>query len=282
MPELSDWNDWKSLCALDRCAEETRACLSQFAQTRFRDYQWHIHPESHVPDAMDCFRLFEIHCYITVPGDSEKGKNYKDWIFLRLKTHAGNARDIIEAGASLRIRETVRDLARAESDYGLAMVTGSLVTSLDRPREGNESSTLYDSNLLPPQIRPDEEAALRELLQIAGHEADALFPNLSEEEKLAATIGGLGLSFTDPDVHVAAQIGRAQLYAYRAALRAKVEKRVSVKFQGESEAALQLLVELIHQQLQHHTVAEAQQPLQKPENRCRHVFELFSRRTDED
>jgi hypothetical protein len=138
----------------------------------------------------------------TTVKTTREGKRYKDWLFARVDTAADSPIDVIQGGASLIMRDVVRDYIRTEHPP-------SNTDSLDEPLLKGESITLLD--LLPAQPDPASDVCLREYECLAAGHADELLPAISGRERAAIAAKSLGIPLNHPEVEKAANCRKTAL-----------------------------------------------------------------------
>jgi hypothetical protein len=109
---LASWKQWHDRCLLAACDPHESDCLKAFVRMRF--YSCWKHYSAGKGDGMepDAWHLFESYLHIrNAPG----GKAWKAWLFYRGRNqYSSDQLACIESGASLIIRDVVRDQLRKE------------------------------------------------------------------------------------------------------------------------------------------------------------------------
>ena len=234
--------------------------LQAFARSRFERCLERCPIAADSPGHERPWHLFETYATVTETG---QGKRYKDWIFARVAHSDDDPIDVIQGGASLIMRDAVREFVREEC-------SPSCVLSLDRPMAG-ESITLLD--VLPAQVGPGTDAALREYERLAWKHAQELFPGMSERERIVLAAKEAGLSLANDAVMRAAGCGQAFLYRVYSALLQRVCDHLKAIYPNDDpESALVLALmtvrELVHQLL--NSV--------EPQDECGRLFALAEER----
>ena len=119
---LNHWVEWKELCAADLCSDTARQALREFAFLRFRKFAYQYAHRTNtggtgalVPDAGDAWHLFETHLAVKT---TKQGKRYKDWLFDRVRSTKDPPLDVVQGGASLMMRDVVRERHRLRDGPG--------------------------------------------------------------------------------------------------------------------------------------------------------------------
>lgn len=205
---IDSWIEWKKHCALGLCCRDTQRRLQQFAFVRFKKmvrqcaHRTNVsNADSMTPSACNAWHLFET--YLTA-APTERGKRYKDWLFARTRFSKDAPFDIIQGGATLLMRDVVREFLRRE-------FSSSNMLSLHTPVRGraNESLTLED--MLPGGIGPDDETMLREYETLAQQHVDDVFDDMTRRERIAVLSKHIGVSLTHTVVEKAAGCRRSVL-----------------------------------------------------------------------
>ncbi len=209
LPDLDDWLAWKTHCARALCPPDTQRRLATFAGIRFAAYIRRCRHITNlclsdlaqrVPDDDDAWHAFESHAML---AQSSRGKRYKEWIFARLKRASGNPLDVVQAGASLLLRDAVRKHLCAE-------LPRRQTVSLDEPLPGGDTElTLGD--LLPGAADVFDTLAGREADSLADRHAETVFQMLPRPERLGLLARFLGLPISDPKVLRATGMNKSHL-----------------------------------------------------------------------
>ena len=204
---LAGWTEWHEMCALARCADTTCRQLQSFAMTRFRRMvRVHVagplgaRTSALIPSVDDVWHLFESH--LVVRGTS-RGKRYKEWLFARTAITRDNALDVIEAGATLIMRDVVREYRRRELPWDRSV-------SMDQP-VGGDAGDLTMHDLLPGTTDPVEEIGRREYERLSRRHAQDLFGGMPVRARVALLARGLGLPLSHGEVAKAAGCGKSAL-----------------------------------------------------------------------
>ena len=235
---LAAWNEWKARCALGLCGVEARAALRAFAEARFRHFAQAAgdaagpapagEPDVSGPDA---WHLFETHLTVNTTA---AGKRYKDWLFARVDGVDADALDTICGGATLLMRDVVREHLRRER-------SPSWMASLDRPVCESEGVPLTFGDLLPDSAAPGQEPELRELAAMARERAAAFFAEMSRREKTVLLAKTLGLSLAHPAVEQEAGCLKSMLSAACGAALRRLVEQIRADHPGEDEETVRLL-----------------------------------------
>lgn len=236
---LRSWIEWKELCALGRCSEGARHELQQFAVVRFQKYANAEAYRTNDPNGyllrvtpVDAWHLLEV--YFTVHFNRQ-GKRYKDWLFARTELSEDNPLDVIQGGATVLMREAVREFIRRE-------VPAWGHVSLHAPlHDSPGSGTIED--LLPGELDPLGEVESREYEDLAAKHANALLGELDKRERVALAAKGLGRSLADPVVLEYAGCKKSVLNAAYGTLIQRVATQIMGAHPGEERASLRYLTE---------------------------------------
>lgn len=194
---VSDWKAWQEACSLDRVPDAVRAALTGFLGRRFAGAVRRLGNGglSHrVPDDAACAQHFESWCCL---HRRREGKHYKDWLLTRGDRGAG----AVESGVSLLLRKVVLEWVRLEFDR---IPTLSLEASLTADTGG-----LSLEDLLPD---PGEWEAGFEERQWVEAQAPGWVAALTPSERAAVAARAQDRSFVDPEVLLAAGVGKSALH----------------------------------------------------------------------
>lgn len=219
MPTRGEWEEWRKRCALGLCVETTRHALRQFAAARFASYvDAYAHrvnftrPAALLPGPDAPWHLFETHL---CTRRNRAGKSYKEWLFARGAAGAADEFDTLQGGASLLMRDVVREFLRRECP-------ARGVDSLDQPvagAAGRAPVTLRE--LLPGTDDVPGEVEAREIRSLAAPAADVMLAGWNRRRRVALLARELGLSLAHPVVVAAVPCRKSALNkAYHEALRA--------------------------------------------------------------
>jgi len=226
--DVASWTEWKRVCALGGCGAGARAALQGFAHHRFHHFAarlaggpWEdlVPGLRHQIDAADAWHLFESFLEIR---STRAGKRYKDWLFARLARAVGNPLGTLEAGATLIMRDVVREHVRREYH-------ARRECSLNAPLSNADGQPLTLEILLPATDDPVADVARREYAALADTLAGETCQSLRPRTRVAILARLLGLSLADPVVEEAAGCRKSalneELTRFHQALRARVEER---------------------------------------------------------
>lgn len=198
MAEIEHWKEWKQKCALGLCGTEARRELREFARMRF-----HRFAEAYcrgtgandanalTPDAGEAWHLFETHFCLS---GSREGKRYKEWLFVRPRVDRVADLDSIQGGATLIMRDVVRERLRRE-------VAPRWIASLDAPAAcSQDGSSLTLGELLPAALECANDMEYSELERMAETDAEGIMAALERRERIAILANALGLSLAHPAV----------------------------------------------------------------------------------
>lgn len=247
MPTRGEWEEWRKKCALGLCVETARRALRQFAAARFARYAGayahrvnHTCPATLLPAPDAPWHLFETHL---CARRNRAGKSYKEWLFARTAAGAADELDTLQGGASLLMRDVVREFLRREC-------SARGVVSLDQPVAGAAGRAPVSlRELLPGTGDVPGEVEANEIRSLAAPAADEILTGWDRRCRVALLARELGLSLAHPVVVTAVPCRKTALNdAYHHALRA-VAEWPRVRFPGEDrdwQAALsrQILEEL--------------------------------------
>jgi hypothetical protein len=234
---IAAWNEWKARCALGRCSEEARSELSAFARHRFATFLRRYAGGSasrRPPEAADCWHLLETRL---VAGRRRSGKRYKDWLFARVGPSDADAEGTLRAGASLLLRDVVREHLRREAPPPFMVSLNAAVGP-----SGGRPLTLED--LLPAAPDAGQDVARREMERLAAERAAAFAASLRRAEKVAFAARERGVSLTHPAVLAAARCGRSALAESWRRASIRLMKSLADEFPNEDPDALRWLTAL--------------------------------------
>lgn len=227
------WREWKETCALAACADATRACFHRFAGHRFRRYAARLsggRPAGFgdalrsLPDAATAWHLFETHLMVKT---TRAGKRYKDWLFARAGTAGAAALPALAAGATLIIRDVVREHVRREC-------TVAWQVSLQAPLGGEGERALTIEDLLPaPGHDPAAATAHAEYPALAATLARVLLDDMPRPLRVAVLARALGVPLSAAAVTAAAGRGKSQLNHAFATLGPRVRAGVRQHYPDE-------------------------------------------------
>jgi hypothetical protein len=269
---LKSWIEWKEVCALNLCTETTQSRLLAFADIRFRKYTAHYshlvntHAGRSLPSvpAQNAWHLFETHMAVTT---TKQGKRYKDWLFARLRASDEMPLDTVQGGASLIMRNVVREFLRQEFSPGNTL-------SLNQPLHGSKNATLTLEDVLPGDMDPASHAALHEYEELARKHAEAIFPKLSRRERVAVLSKEIGLSLAHKAVETAAGCRKSVLNTAYKSIMKTVAKILQERYPDDEKQSILTLALLTVGEIKEHVLAWA-----RSEACCGPLFVMARRRT---
>lgn len=245
MQTIDDWIAWKEKCALGLCSAKTQDVLRGFARARFYHFAAIYVGATNTPDAgvltpepAEAWHWFETYLRLR---NTREGKCYKRWLFARARQAGAPTLDAVQGGATLLMREVVRERLRQE-------YSRRWMLSLDAPigRGGSEAAPSL-RELLAGDDDPAGDVEERELGRMAQEEADGALDSLDRRERVALLARELGLSLAHPAVVRAARCGRSVLNtAYHRALSG-LAGRVQSRHPREHASALGRLTCLVYE-----------------------------------
>jgi hypothetical protein len=235
---LDSWMEWKRQCALDLCTPEVRGGLTRFAGDRFRSLLVRLDCGLSAPAPREAWHLFETHLTVT---STRGGKRYKDWLFARVADSADPPVDVIQGGATLILRDVVRNYLRNEAPR-----TDTL--SLDAPAWGEGTGALTFVDLLPDSLDPADEIALRDYEALARKHAADGFAASTRRERVLLLASELGVPFYRKQVEDAAGCRKTALHASYRDLVMRIGRGLTREYaDDDSESVLALtLMTLSH------------------------------------
>jgi hypothetical protein len=266
------WLEWKDRCASGLCSEAARSALCAFADSRFRGYVNKYFERgtgggrgfAEIGPA-DAWHLFETHLLVR---NTRCGKRYKEWLFDRVNAPAAAVRpaegdwlDTVQGGATLIMRDVVREYLRREHSPDWTVSLNSPISDGDTPL------TLED--LLPGSLDPAGEVAQREFERLAALHAARFAAEMNRRERVALLARGEGIPLTHPAVEFAAGCRKSTLNEALHGFVARVVRQLRAHYGGEDPSALRLLAVMILGKTQDEVAAWAKDP----ENRCAHLFQ---------
>jgi len=191
---------WHDRCALARCTDEACQDLQGYAFDRFQQYLRKIEPGLYPPKAADAWHAFESHLAL---GRSRTAKAWKQWLFARGGKTPGL--DCIQGGATLIMRDVVRDYLRRE-------YAPDWMHSLDAPvKQEASSTTLALGDLLADPQDPLAVLEQKECEELAKHLAERASNLLTHRQSIALLAYQKGKALNHPAVLQAAQCGKSSL-----------------------------------------------------------------------
>lgn len=256
---LKAWAQWKKRCALDLCSDHAQRMLRAFAGSRFMRCLERCPTAQDSPAHESPWHLFETYATVTA---TRGGKRYKDWIFARERTSGRDPLSAIEGGASLIMRDAVREFVRAEcSPRG--------ILSLDRPIGCGDAGSVTLLDLLPAQMDPASEVALREYERLAREHARELFPGLSGRERIVLAAKEAGLSLAHGSVEEAAGCRKSCLNTAYHDLLARICMFIKTEYSGDDPESVLTLALMTVRELVHEVLRNA-----GSDGKCARLFEL--------
>lgn len=228
MTDLASWTEWKRVCALGGCGPDARGTLQGFAHHRFHHFAarlaggpWEdlVPGLRHQIDPADAWHLFESFLEIR---STRAGKRYKDWLFARLSHGVGSPLSMLESGATVIMRDVVREHVRRECHARREV-------SIQAPLSGADGHPLTLEVLLPAADDPVDDVARREYATLADALAGETCQSMRPRTRVVVLARLLGLSLSDPVVEEAAGCRKSvlneELTRFHASLRRRVEER---------------------------------------------------------
>jgi hypothetical protein len=239
------WRVWRRTCAADLCPAAEAAQLREFGRLRFdrhlQRYAFrtgHQGPALRVAETANAWHWFETHAQVSA---TRAGKRYKDWLFLRAEQHPGDWLSLVESGATLMLRDVVREYLRREHAAGF-------MQSLHRTLHARDQSGYTLEELLPDPQEPLATLLDRELADAAATLAADFFPSLDAREQIALWVRSRGFSLGDPDVQRWASCGRSVLHDVHARCLARLGAAVKRAHPDEDSACwLQLACRVVEE-----------------------------------
>ena len=138
----------------------------------------------------DTWHLFETHFQL---NETREGKSYKSWLFARVERSTESAEDTLLGGATLIMRDVVREYLRRE-------YLPARVQSLQSQVGGTDGEIGCLEDFIPGFVDPGSEPAMKELRDMAEEYAFAYFEQLSFREKAILLAKELSISLANPCV----------------------------------------------------------------------------------
>jgi len=237
---MACWTEWKQACAVALCGEESQRELHAFAHSRFRVFLRRyasrtnarpLSPPATGIDPPDAWHLFETHLVVK---STRRGKRYKDWLFARTEHSSDPPLDVVQGGASLIMRDVVREHLRRE-------YSPSSMVSLQQPITDTQGTPLTVEDLLPGSPGPDDDILQRECEQLAERHAREECESMPPREKVAVLAKTLGLPLTHPAVMELAGCRKSVLSTtYRGVLERLALRLQRVYHEEDGETVLML------------------------------------------
>jgi hypothetical protein len=197
---MGSWREWQERCALSRCTPAAAERLRLFGWQQFR---WHARTgrggteAGRLPSAAECWHLLETWMVV---GRNRQGKCYKRWLFDRA-AGSSDPLDAIRGGASVLMREVVREFLRCEGPHARQV-------SFDRPPDGSDGR-LSAAELLPAP--PSADAEEPGMLSMSRTFARRFFERLESRERLVVLAKRLGVPLHHPVVEQRVGVRRSRI-----------------------------------------------------------------------
>lgn len=238
------WNEWKVRCAAGLCCRENADVLRRFGAARFRGFvkryvahRSHADALAYANDAGHGWHLFETYART---ANNRAGKRYKDWLFERADQQAGDFVASVESGATLLIRDAVRDHLRNE--YAPAFMA-----SLQQPAGRSEGESVWTlEDLLPDDAVPADTVAEREWQALADTHAHELYEALDKQQRAAIWARDRGVAYSDQRLLDWVQSNPARLQKTYQRCIHDLGGRIKKKYPNETPAACIRMACLIH------------------------------------
>jgi hypothetical protein len=218
MRTLENWKQWKAKCALGLCDNDVRRELQGFVSVKFMhfvrigmDWAGRQGSPGAAVSVAEAWHRFETHFRLHKSPD---GKSFKVWLFARKNTRGYGIQEAVEAGATVLVRDVVREYLRKECP-DLRMVSFSGGAGGSAP----DGQVLSVEELLPCEADTARAVEERELDAMAREEAPGAFAQLNRKQRVALLAYQAGLSLIHPTAIKAAECSRTTLHAsFRSAL----------------------------------------------------------------
>ena len=178
------------------------------------------------------WHLFETYLAIR---NTRQGKTYKEWLFARLPGIEREDLEALAGGATLLMRDVVRDYLRQE-------YPPSEMISLNSTTGGLNDSGLTLEDLLPGTIDPVNEVATREFERLATGHAHEFFDQMGPREKVAFLAKDLGLSLAHDEVLKAAGCRKSVLNESYQAFILNAAGEIKKIYSSEDAESVRLLI----------------------------------------
>lgn len=236
---FSAWKEWKQLCALALCCAGTTAELSSFARLRFnRLMKNYFHGDVRPP--CDPWHLFETHMTVK---HTRAGKCYKDWLFARLEQSSDPEEAVLEGGASLIMRDVVREYLRNECAKAHTI-------SLDQTLSDNIRSTTL-VHLLASEQDTMNSVCLQEYQKLSVGHAEELVQELTDKERTALLAKHIGIALTHPLALQAAGCRKTALNKTYVQYVNKVAGKIQEKYHDDDKESQLTLTLMTMQTIKH-------------------------------
>jgi hypothetical protein len=166
--------------------------------------------------------------------NTQRGKRYKDWLFVRTQVSCDPPLDVIQGGASLIMRDVVRDFLRREQPF-------RHTTSLDAPLAIGEGARVTLLDMLAAELDPVSQLCLHEYEALADGHAGDILSDLTVRERIALLAKELRISLAHPFVEEMAGCKKSVLNdAYRGFL-VRIASRLRARYPDDgAESVLTL------------------------------------------
>lgn len=261
-------------CAIALCGAETRTSLETFAWSRWTHFIVKIlgedAPELGELRRGEAWHRFETWC---CTGSTAADKSYKDWIFKRLETHSGSSLDIIQSGATVLLRDAVREFIRHEGRLRLPG-TRRPEKSLNEAVAGfdEDDSDLTYGDLLPGELDTMSQVSIREYQRLAEAEALELVVDLCKRERLVLVASALGIPVSHPSVETISGKKKSVLSASLQSVEARIKRHIDKKYGDDREDSRRVLTLATLRQLRNLSC----DPKNSPETWRDELFKLAS------
>ncbi len=239
------------MCALDLCSKDSISALHTFVKLRFgKLLNRGLGESAQTPD--NPWHLFEAHMTIK---QTRQGKCYKDWLFARLVHSADPDINVLEGGATLIIRDVVREYLRQEC-------AKPQTVSLDKALSGEFSDfTLLD--LLASEQSPINAICMLEYERLADSYAEELIQNLTDRESIALLAKYMGISLVNPLVLETAECKKTVFTKTYVKFVQKVARRIKTEYAEEDTQSLLTLTLMVLRKIKklNFEQKKAEQPL---------------------
>ncbi len=206
------WRAWRTACAVDLCPPADGTVLRDFGAQRFRFYldryasrTGHRAREGQtlrVPEDKDAWHFLETHAQV---GTTREGKRYKDWLFARAETGTDTWLRVVESGASLLMRDAVREYLRREH-------TAAFMESLQRPAGRGDDTAYTLEELIPDQVELLGDVEAREWNELGRATAETFLTTMTARERIAVWARANSIALSDPDLTRWAACGKSALH----------------------------------------------------------------------
>ncbi len=203
MASLENWQAWRKTCALALCTDSAQRDLRGFAFEKFRRRLQKMPLALAAPAATEAWHAFETHLAL---GKTRTAKAWKQWLFARGGTNP--TLDCIQAGATLIMRDVVREYLRREH-------APSWIKSLDAPVARNNSADATNAytaaDLLPEAADPLETLDTHEHQKLAQELQASAGKLLSVRHTISLTVYHNGKALYHPSVLAVASCSKSSL-----------------------------------------------------------------------